>query len=115
MMRSVLAQRIASIGLLAALFVLPLYPKIGLVSVSGTYIPVRFDDLIIAFAAAVWLAALLPPEVAAGPSAADYRGDAVAGRDPVRHSSSAPSSFSRSAFSPVSPIGPSPSNTCSLG
>jgi hypothetical protein len=58
-MPSVLAQRIASFVLLAALFVLPLYPKIGLVSVSGTYIPVRFDDLIIALAAVVWIAALM--------------------------------------------------------
>ena len=49
----------ASIGLLIALFVLPLYPKIALVGISGTYIPLRLDDLIIAFAGAVWIVALI--------------------------------------------------------
>lgn len=53
-----MARRFATFGLLAALFVLPLYPKISLVGVSGTYIPVRFDDLVIALAAAVWIVAL---------------------------------------------------------
>ena len=53
-----MARLSASIGLLVALFVLPLYPKIALVSVSGTYIPLRLDDLIIAAAAAVWIVAL---------------------------------------------------------
>ena len=54
-----MARLSASIGLLVALFVLPLYPKIALVSVSGTYIPLRLDDLIIAAAAAVWIVALV--------------------------------------------------------
>jgi len=53
-----MARLSASIGLLVALFVLPLYPKIALVSVSGTYIPLRLDDLIIAGAAVVWIVAL---------------------------------------------------------
>ena len=53
-----MARRSASIGLLVALFALPLYPKIALVGVSGTYIPLRLDDLIVACAAAVWIVAL---------------------------------------------------------
>ena len=54
-----MARRFACIGLLVALFVLPLYPKIALVGVTGTYIPLRLDDLIIALAAAVWMVALV--------------------------------------------------------
>jgi O-antigen ligase len=42
-----------------ALFLIPLYPKIGLLSVPGTYIPVRIDDLLIGGCVAVWLAGLV--------------------------------------------------------
>ena len=52
------ARRAASTTLLVALFVLPLYPKIAIVGVTGTYIPIRIDDLVIACAAAVWIVAL---------------------------------------------------------
>jgi hypothetical protein len=41
-------------GLLLALVALPLYPKIGLVSVGGTYIPVRIDDLVMAGVVLLW-------------------------------------------------------------
>jgi hypothetical protein len=51
--------RPAPIALLIALFVLPLYPKLGLIDVAGTYIPVRIDDLVIAAAGAIWIVALL--------------------------------------------------------
>ena len=34
------------VALLAALVILPLYPKVGLIAVSGTYIPVRLDDFV---------------------------------------------------------------------
>lgn len=47
------------IGLLASLLILPLYPKIGLVAVKGTYIPIRVDDVVTAVVAALWLATLL--------------------------------------------------------
>jgi hypothetical protein len=33
-------------ALLAALVILPLYPKVGLIGVGGTYIPVRLDDFV---------------------------------------------------------------------
>jgi O-antigen ligase len=52
------SARAASLMLLAGLVALPLYPKIGLVAVSGTYIPIRFDDLIVVAVGLVWLAAL---------------------------------------------------------
>jgi hypothetical protein len=41
-------------GLLVALLLLPLYPKIGLASVGGTYIPVRPDDVIFLGAMGLW-------------------------------------------------------------
>jgi O-antigen ligase len=46
-------------ALLAALLLYPLYPKVGLLGVSGTYIPVRIDDLVTAVLAAVWLLMLV--------------------------------------------------------
>ena len=52
------ARDVAFGGLLLALVLLPLYPKISLVSVGGTYIPVRFDDVIFVGAMAVWAAQL---------------------------------------------------------
>jgi hypothetical protein len=45
---------IGFLALLAALVILPLYPKIGLVSVSGTYIPVRIDDIVTLVVVAAW-------------------------------------------------------------
>lgn len=60
-------MRGASWAVLAALFILPLYPKLGLVAVPGTYIPIRLDDLLVAVVALVWLASLVvqrrPPAV----------------------------------------------------
>lgn len=50
---------VAAIFLLAALVAYPLYPKVGLVKVSGTYIPIRFDDIITAVLGLVWAATLL--------------------------------------------------------
>jgi hypothetical protein len=34
------------LAILAALVILPLYPKVGLFAVSGTYIPIRLDDFV---------------------------------------------------------------------
>ncbi len=45
--------------LLATLFLLPLYPKVGLVSISGTYIPIRADDVLIGLLGLVWVASLV--------------------------------------------------------
>ncbi len=45
-------------ALLGAMLVFPLYPKIGLLSVGGTYIPVRLDDIITAIAVATWVVSL---------------------------------------------------------
>jgi putative inorganic carbon (HCO3(-)) transporter len=53
-----MVERLPVLTLLAALVVLPLYPKIGLVDVPNTYIPVRIDDIVIAVVAGVWLASL---------------------------------------------------------
>ncbi len=52
-------MRLPSLAFLAALFLFPLYPKIGLIRVQGTYIPVRIDDLIVAALALIWIAALV--------------------------------------------------------
>jgi hypothetical protein len=48
-----------SIWALLTLFLLPIYPKIGLVSVPGTYIPVRADDILIAILGVLWLLSLI--------------------------------------------------------
>lgn len=53
------ANRVAFGALLLGLFVLPLYPKIGLVSVAGTYIPIRLDDVITVGVLLVWITDLL--------------------------------------------------------
>ena len=60
---------------LTTLFLLPLYPKIGLLSVSGTYIPVRADDILIAILGLVWAGHLIvhrrrpaAPPVVSGPA-----------------------------------------------
>lgn len=45
--------------LLAALFLLPLYPKISLVSISGTYVPIRLDDIITVGAMVAWGSSLI--------------------------------------------------------
>ena len=47
------------VALLAALVILPLYPKVGLVAVQGTYIPVRIDDLVMLGVVVAWGATLL--------------------------------------------------------
>jgi O-antigen ligase len=46
-------------ALLTILVVVPLYPKVGLVGVSGTYIPVRIDDVLIAALVALWVGTLV--------------------------------------------------------
>lgn len=46
-------------ALLTILVVFPLYPKVGLVGVSGTYIPVRIDDVLIAALVALWVGTLV--------------------------------------------------------
>lgn len=51
-------SKAAAVALLAALVLYPLYPKVGLQPVAGTYIPIRFDDLITAILGAVWLISL---------------------------------------------------------
>jgi hypothetical protein len=53
-----MVERLPVLTFLAALLVLPLYPKIGLLEVPNTYIPVRIDDLVIAVVGAVWLVSL---------------------------------------------------------
>ena len=45
--------------LLLTLLLLPIYPKVGLIAVSGTYIPVRADDLLIGVLGLIWVAGLL--------------------------------------------------------
>jgi O-Antigen ligase len=45
--------------LLLALFLFPLYPKIGLVPISGTYIPIRLDDVITVGATVAWGVSLI--------------------------------------------------------
>jgi hypothetical protein len=47
------------LALIAAIVILPLYPKIGLVSISGTYIPVRIDDVVTLAVVAAWGLTLL--------------------------------------------------------
>ena len=44
---------------LVTLFLLPLYPKVGLVAISGTYIPVRADDLLIGSLGLIWAISLI--------------------------------------------------------
>ena len=46
------------VALLAALVILPLYPKVGLIAVSGTYIPVRLDDFLLVAVLAAWATSL---------------------------------------------------------
>src|SRR6266480_2436865 len=43
------------LALLTGLVLFPLYPKIGLASVTGTYIPLRLDDIITGLIAGAWL------------------------------------------------------------
>lgn len=50
---------VADVALLAALVLYPLYPKVGLVPVTGTYIPVRLDDVLTAIVALAWAAGLV--------------------------------------------------------
>ena len=44
---------------LVTLFLLPLYPKVGLVAIPGTYIPVRADDLLIGALGLIWAISLI--------------------------------------------------------
>ena len=53
-----LLDRALKAWVLVTLFLLPTFPKIGLLAVSGTYIPVRADDLLIGILGIVWVAAL---------------------------------------------------------
>lgn len=46
--------------LLALLIYIPLYPKFPLLNVSGTYVAVRAEDVLIFFAVLIWLAGNLP-------------------------------------------------------
>ena len=43
-----------SAALIVALVLLPLYPKVGLIAVRGTYVPVRLDDFITLGVIAAW-------------------------------------------------------------
>ncbi len=49
---------IGMVALLSALVVLPLYPKVGLIAVSGTYIPVRLDDFVTIAVIGAWFVTL---------------------------------------------------------
>lgn len=53
------APDIGYVALLAGLVLLPLYPKIGLLSFAGTYIPLRLDDLITGGVVGAWAAQLV--------------------------------------------------------
>ena len=44
----------------ALLILIPLYPKFPLVSISGTFVAIRFEDLLLAFAGILVVAAYLP-------------------------------------------------------
>jgi hypothetical protein len=50
---------IGAIALIVGLLVLPLYPKIALVAIQGTYIPVRIDDLVSIAILAAWAVVLV--------------------------------------------------------
>jgi hypothetical protein len=47
------------IALLAALVIFPLYPKVGLIAIQGTYIPVRLDDFVTAAVLGCWAITLI--------------------------------------------------------
>jgi hypothetical protein len=47
------------LAILAALVILPLYPKVGLIAVSGTYIPIRLDDFVTLAVIGAWVATLV--------------------------------------------------------
>lgn len=49
---------VAYVALLIALVILPLYPKVGLLSVSGTYVPIRLDDVVTVAVVVAWAWAL---------------------------------------------------------
>jgi hypothetical protein len=47
------------LAILVALVILPLYPKVGLIAVRGTYVPIRLDDFVTLAVIGAWAVTLL--------------------------------------------------------